>query len=218
MIGVPWSPAEDAVLRERYRHSGAAREVAGQLGRTLHSVYRRAQRLKLRTHARWTREDDRKLRNLWGEYTVAGIAKKLGRTDLATFQHAKEIGLPLGCPSGFEYVWHAAKRTGYPTASLRLILERSGVTIRRTMSRPTPGRKVRPCHFVDPFEVDQAIAAWLRTEPLHSAAKRRGIHAGALARKLAALEGVPPKPEGKRHWRIPSDVIDRALAGARRAA
>lgn len=211
MKGLAWTPAEDAVLRADYGHIGGAREVAAKLGRTLDSVHRRAQRLKIHTHARWTNDDDRRLRNLWGEYTVETIAKKLNRTTLATFQHAKEIGLKLGAPEGSEYLWHAAKRTGYPVASLRMILKRSGVEMRRTMSRPTPGPKKRPCHFVDPFEVDQAIAAWLQTETLHAGAARRGIHADALERRLRGIEGVPQKPADKSHWRIPSRILDEAV-------
>lgn len=215
ITGRPWTPAEDEAIRESYR-SGGARDLAPRFGRTLTAVYGRARRIGVHARARWTRADDRRLRNLWPEYSLTEVSRRLDRTALAVFQHAKEIGLALGCPDGFEYLSHSAVRTGYSTATLRNILERSGIQIRRTMSRPLKGSKKRrrPCHFVEPFEVDEAIKAWLLTESLEAAAKRYGLRGDTLARRLSAVEGLPPKPTGKRHWRIPSDIIDRAMGAA----
>lgn len=215
LVGRPWSPADDAVIRAGYE-KGQAPAIARQLGRTLASVYHRARRLGLSTHRRWTKDDDRRLRNWWGEFTVDTIAKRLNRTAVTTFWRAQHLRLPLGAPGGTEYLSHAAERTGYALASFRMILKRSGVVIKRTMSRPEKGAK-RHYHCVDPVLVDVAIAAWLKTEPLEAAARARGLSSEALASRLRGVVGVPPKPI-KLHWRIPTVVIDRALAGERRAA
>lgn len=181
------------------------------------AVYHRARVLRVLSHARWTKNDDRNLRELWGERTLRGISARLGRTTQAVFHRAQKIGLSLGCPDGAEYLTHSAERTGYSVETLRMILDRSGVAIRRTMSRPLGRRVGRPCHFVDPFEVDEAVEAWLKTEPLASAARRRGLDDSTLARRLRGVEGVPPKPVGKRHWRIPTAVIDRVVGQGRAA-
>ena len=51
------------------------------------------------------------------------------------------------------------------------------------------------------------------------AARSRGHSSEWLARRLRGVDGVPKKPGRKVPWRIPTAVIDRALAGeGRRAA
>jgi hypothetical protein len=215
VLGRAWSAADDAAIRAGYE-KGEAPAIARQLGRTLTSVYHRAQRLGIQTHRRWTKDDDRRLRNWWGEFTVETIAKRLNRTAATTFWRATILDLPLGAPDGTEYLSHAAERTGYALASLRLILKRSGVEMKRTMSRPEKGTK-RHFHCVEPLLVDAAIAAWLKTEPLEAAARARGLSSEALAKRLRGRDGVPPKPT-KIHWRIPTAVIDQALAADRTAA
>lgn len=210
LLGRPWAPTEDDAVRAGYE-KGEAPAVARELGRTLISVYHRAQRLGLQTHRRWTKDDDRRLRNWWGEFTIETIAKRIDRTTATTFWRAQVLGLPLGAAEGTEYLTHAAERTGYAVATLKMILRRSGVEIKRTMSRPEKGAK-RHYHCVDPVLVDAAIRAWLKTEPLEAAARARGISAEMLRLRLQHVSGVPPRPADGTHWRIPTEVIDRAVA------
>lgn len=209
-----WTPAEDAVLRVRYEREGAA-AMAQALGRTLGSVHHRTRALGLYTHRRWTAKDDAQLEMLWGETSLAWLARKIGRTVFATYKRAQDIGLPLGLPDGDEYITTAISRTGYHGGPLRRILKWAGVDIRLAMSRPCGAR--RHFHIVDADEVNDAIARWLKTETLQGAARRHGIDRNTLAGWLEASGlPLPPKPDGKRHWRIPSDTIDAAVAARAR--
>jgi CO/xanthine dehydrogenase Mo-binding subunit len=54
---------------------------------------------------------------------------------------------------------------------------------------------------------------WLATETLAGAARRLGMWPDTLERRLLASGApLPPKPAGKRHWRIPSETIERAAS------
>lgn len=205
-----WTPAEDAILRARYKRYGAE-AMATALGRSISSINHRTQALKLFTHRRWTAEDDRRLRVIWGEMPLAAAAKVLGRSQATTYWRATKLGLPLGVGQGLEFLTAAAARAGYSTGSLRIILRWAGVKLRVTMALPREsGRRF---HAVDPLDVDEAVEAWLKTETLRTAAERRGIAAETLERYLieSGLE-LPPKPDGKGHWRVPTETIDAAVA------
>jgi hypothetical protein len=206
-----WSPAEDAILRENYQKLGAEK-TAAILGRSVCSTHHRSQRLKVFTHARWTKADDRKMSMLWGEIGVAAVAKAMNRTEDSVYFHAKKIGLSRGLQPGMEYLRNAATRTGYSPQALARILEWAGVHPQRTMSRITKGAAYR-WRMVDPEEVDDAISRWMESEVLNDAARRRGIEGGTLIRLLKAsgLE-LPPRPGNRGWWRIPTATIDKAIA------
>lgn len=159
---------------------------------------------------RWTPLEENRLRLFWGARSVPDIAETLGRSAFAVYQRAELLGLGLGCPRGYEYLTAAARRTGFEVARLRLILGEAGFKIRGAMVRG--GATVR--YYVDPEKVDAAVASWLATETLAGAARRLGMWPDTLERRLLA-SGVPlpPKPPGKRHWRIPSEAIEQALSG-----
>lgn len=206
-----WTPAEDAILRARYQRDGAV-AMARELGRSMSSVNHRTQALRLYTHRRWTDIDDRRLRNLWGEMPLRAVAKELGRSEITVYWRAYfRLKLPLGCPRGMEWLTAAAERTGFTTRSLRMILRWAGVKLRVTMARPkASGRRF---HIVDPLDVTEAVERWLKTEPLRTAAKRRGIVAATLESWLReAGAELPEKPPGKTHWRVPTETIDAAVA------
>jgi hypothetical protein len=132
---------------------------------------------------------------------------------------AYKIGLTLGCPEGFSYLSHEAERCGYSTTQLRMILTWGDVEIQRAMSAPG-ARRTRPTHIVDPTLVDQAVAAWLATETLHVAARARDLGDEHLARILAEFgRDVPARPtQFRAHWRIPTAVVDAAVARWQKAA
>jgi len=217
-FGRPWTPAEDAVIAEHYCKSGGPALVFAILrDRTQSAIRQRAVKLGICIRHTWTERDDDTLRDLWGLKTVRGLAKLIGVTPMAAFTRAMRIGLPAGCHEGGEILKAAARRAGYDQKALRRILERSGVAIRRTMSRPD-GYKVWPRHFVYQVDVDEAVAAWVKAEPIHTIARRLGTDGRTLGRRLRGVRGVPPKPDKKRLWRIPTEVVERALAGAGRRA
>lgn len=206
-----WTPAEDAVLIAGYGRRGSAAKVAAQLGRHIRSVGCRAQLLGV-ARCRWSEDEDRRLGNLWGEKTMRQLGKLFGRTPMAVYLRAKKIGLPLGLPDGCWYLWTASRRTGVTVATLRRICDRAGVKIRRAMARPEGPRR-QPRHVVDSFEAFEAVKSWVASETINGAARRRRMGVLTLEKRLAAVAGVPEKP-AKGQWRIPSDVIDRALGRA----
>lgn len=118
-----WSADEDRVLRHAYADGGIEAAQAALPERSACAIYRRAERLGISRRRRWTEADDQRLRKFWdGELSLREIAKRLQRTEATTYWRAQKLGLPLGCPDGWEYLTHAAQRTGYATKQLRPIL------------------------------------------------------------------------------------------------
>lgn len=122
----------------------------------------------MKTWRRWTPDDDRKLRNWWGIETMRTIAGRLGRTGDAVAARARILGLAVVPTGPVEYLTHAARRTGFHVESLRRILERAGVPMDRTMSRPLRAKTKRRCRVVDRALVDAAVedvcrGDWFRT-------------------------------------------------------
>lgn len=216
LLSQSWTPAELEILRGSYVERGRA-YVAAATGRSVASVCAKAARLGLARKPRWTDLENQQLRNWWGVESLHAIAMRLGRTRIAVFrQGVYELGLRRGVQDGQESLKAAARRTGYAIATLRRILDAAGVKLSRPTSEPKCRRKAR--WAVDVAEVDEAVAAWLATETVFGAARVRGIGDDALRALLKRTPGVPPKPEGRKAWRIPSAVIDRALASAGRRA
>lgn len=216
--GAKWSSLEDAVLREHYVARGSA-WCARELGRTAAGVTKRAVRLRVVRVRPWTHKEDDRLRMSWGPLTIRAIAKDLGRTETSIYWRAKLIGLSAGCPQGYEYLSGAAARTGYATSQLRRICRWAGVHITRAMVRPTRRRaEHHVSHIVIPFEIDEAVAAWLATETLHAGARRHGYEGSVLKKMLLAAlergdERAPPPPTRRRgHWRVPTALIDELFA------
>lgn len=210
-LGRPWTADEDAAVVARYA-TGDIEAIATDLDRSVIAVNHRAKRLGVaQRKRRWTKADVATLKSFWGEESLRSLAKRLGRTEATTFWRAQQEGLPLGCPQGREYLTVAAKRTGYECGQLRKILKWAGVRLSLTMSRPTGAR--RHFHCVDPYDVDRAVEAWLSTEAITPGARARGTTVAMLTRRLRGIEGVPSKPPGRYHWRIPSRILDLA-AGA----
>lgn len=210
-----WSRREHSILRRWYRSRGAA-FVARLTGRSVAGVCTKAERLGLLRKRPWTDLENRRLTNWWGVDNLAAIARKLKRSECAVFRQAVDVlKLKRGAQAGQELLKAATRRTGYDAATLRRVLAAAGVKLKRPMSEPS---KRRWRWVVESVEVDEAVAAWNATETVLGAARVREIGHHALRALLERTPGVPPKPEGRRAWRVPSEVIDRALAGAGRRA
>ncbi|HEX4334750.1 MAG TPA: hypothetical protein VH062_02485 [Polyangiaceae bacterium] len=212
----PWSPEEDAALRDSYG-KGGVKLALSELGRSRSSVLHRAKHLGVQRRRRWTPEEDTELRMLWGEISVTALAKRLNRTPITTYYRAHEIGLQRGAPAGMEYIRQAADRTGFVTRQLLRILAAARVKPRRTMSRPSKGSAAYRFHFVDPLDVDNAIAAWHATEAVEAAARARGMCGATLrewlrdAKKSGLKLPAEPSPRTRKHWRVRSEVIDQVI-------
>lgn len=185
----PWSLAEDETLRAAYSSGGIHAAQAALPGRSQTAIYHRARRLGLSRRRRWTEADNNRLRVLWDlAIPLTRIAHELGRDKAAVYVHAQAMRLPLGCPEGFEHLTAAAERVGYPAKTLRRILAWAGVPVKVTLSRPVRASWRR--QIVDPLDVDEAVAAWLKTEPAEAAARRLGISGDRLRDRLRKV-GVP---------------------------
>lgn len=222
----PWTAVEETLLRARYVADGP-KACAEALGRSWLSVTRRAHSLRLTRVRRWTNHDDARLTVLWGVHPIPTVATMLHRSADAVYWRARVLELGLGCPQGHEYLSRAATRTGYAVTTLRMILRWAGVRVERATTRPDAApRGKRGGHLtyvVEPCDVDDAVARWCATETLEMAAESRGIGSATLARLLreATARGdarVPAKPRGfRKHWRIPSVLVDELVtAYARR--
>lgn len=190
-----WTPEEDACLRDAYLSGGIALAKRALPERSEISLYHRARRLRLSRRRRWTDSDDKHLADIWEQgLPLRTIARRLERTMKTTYWRAQKIGLPLGCPQGFEYLSAAAKRTGYATSQLWRILAWAKVPVRKTLSRTSMDRVSHHHHVVDPFDVDEAIEAWSKTETAEAAARRLGISGDRLRARLRKV-GVEFKRE-----------------------
>jgi hypothetical protein len=208
-----WTPEEKTLVRERYVIVGPV-ALAAELGRTQVAVQNQAKRLGTLRRRRWTAADDDDLRDLWGTLSLDKIAKRIGRTVATTYWRADKLGLGRGATQGHEYLTDAAKRTGFDTVTLRRVLKWHGVKLLVTMSRPTGAR--RHYHAVDPFDVDEAVKAWLECEDIATAARSRGLPGETLAWWIEKAQAhgalkAPERPGGKCRWRVPSSEIDAAL-------
>lgn len=153
---------------------------------------------------RWTPEEDKSLGWWWGMLTLEAIAKRLGRTASSVYFRAKAKGYGVGCPRGMEYLTNAARRCGYNERDLRKILAWAGVQTQRPWTIYEGARYA----IVDPDRVDEAVAAWVKTDTLTNAAKRLGVTRFRLAARVAAHPRTPPRPPRGHIWRIPADVLD----------
>ncbi|GAC1320190.1 MAG: hypothetical protein NVSMB25_12150 [Thermoleophilaceae bacterium] len=91
-----WSPAEDAAVRDGYRHGLSCQQVASILeGRTVGAVQARAGKLGVGIYGRlWSHRDDRRLAQMARhDLPVDAIAQRLVRTAEAIRQRAQKLGL-----------------------------------------------------------------------------------------------------------------------------
>lgn len=216
-LGRPWTSAEDDAIRARYVTAGS-KPLAWDLARTVSSINHRAKRIGVLRARRWTATEDARLHIEWSELSPKELVLAFGRTWAAIYWRAGTLGLPRGCSDGFERLGDAAKRTGFCRESLRAILRWAGVRIHRTKARSAMDRgQCFTLSEVIPFDVDVAVAKWMATEVVASAAKARGLVDETLRNWLreAARMGVsvPREPRRKKaRWRVPTVLIDQVVA------
>lgn len=167
---------------------------------------------------RWTEKDERMLGFLWESgLRLSAICERMGRTEYAIADRAYLLGLPMGCPPGYEYLTAAVRRVGLCNAiQLRRILDYYDVQIHICLSigarRKKNNRRWRR-HFVDPELVDNAVKAWISSESVSSAARRRGVDRNTL-RKFLIESGTPdPRASRAKQWRVTDEQVEAALRG-----
>ena len=96
-----YTPAEDRIIRDLVKSGYLHKQIANHLGRSLHSIQKRVQRLGLHCRLRWTKALDDKIRaearaNLRYGRTVPGrlvqLADELGYTRDQVYIRAQVIG------------------------------------------------------------------------------------------------------------------------------
>lgn len=195
--GDPWTKAELRTLKKVYPEGGVDAAAPALPGRTRSAIWAMARRLGMRgqreVSARWTPEEIATLKSLWGWEPVHHISRALDRLHKSVASKASELGLRMEVPEGYEYVRHAAKRAGYDASSMLMILAWARVRKKpfwgRTRVPYRKGGKYRR-HIVESMEVDDAVAAWLKTETLNETRKRTGLTVGRI-RRIAAEYKVP---------------------------
>ena len=213
----PWTPAEDDLLRTVYATQGIRAAMAALPHRTRASIFERAIR-RLRLAVRrppWTEAEDAQLRLLWGDgKPLATLATLLKRPAQGVYRRAAILGLPLGCPQGYEYLTDAAERVGMSRGLLRKILVAAQVRLYRSL---TLKHSRQPRHVVDSGDVDEAVDAYLATEPVGPAARRVGVCEHKLRACLRAI-GVERAPGRRRVLRVTPEQVARAVGVGRKEA
>lgn len=212
LLGVPWTKAELATLRIAYVSGGIFAARAALPNRTTQAIYRCAQRLKLSRRRRWSPADDRELRALWGDGTIRvdRIAKRIGRSPATTYWRAQKLHLALGAIQGREHISVAARRLGFGTSQIRMILRWAGVRIDRALSRPTRSKKFRTW-TVDQHDATTAVERWMKSETVHAAAARLGVLDDTLKAWVCEAGHAPPR-RYRAHWRLMPETFDAAVA------
>lgn len=209
-----WTPAEDEVVRTMYRAIGDVATAAMLPGRSLVSVQKRASALGCAIRPDWSPSEDKQLILLWESgLRLSAIAKQLGRPAHGVYNRALKLGMQAGCPQGFEYLSAAMQRAGFnSTDQLRRVLKWAGVQVHMALSQPKTRHVSWHHHYVDPTQVDEAVARWVRSETLVDAAKRHGI-SDMIMRKWLLRAGVIGARMGARtHRRVDPEVVDRVMA------
>jgi hypothetical protein len=212
----PWTEADDQILRAGYRRGNAA-NVAAALGRTVGAVRARAMAIGATVARHWTATEEALLWKLWGSLSLRQIANRVRHTTGATYVRARELKIIREERASTETVTQASARTGFSRTKLVEILKQHHAAT-EYVSRYTTKYKARPYYRLDPFEVDEAIAAHLSKEPMGAAARRRGLRKETLKRALARIGVTKPASIPKRGlWRLDDETIERALATRRPA-
>lgn len=142
------------------------------------------------------------LRLYYSKHPLAWCAAGLGVPAWKAEKWAWKLGLKRGreCPSGFEFISHAAVRAGFSRRTLKMILKWAGVALHEG---PRQGDQI-----VSPKRVDRAVKLWLQTETVTAAAVRHGVSPRALRTQLEAERRLPRKALWGTVVRVRSDVID----------
>jgi len=201
-----WTAEEEAALRRLYVAEGIHACVVAIPTRSKAAIFQRARFLGLKTHRRWTEEDNCVLSGHWGFKSVRYIARVLNRTQGSVIDQANILKLgPARKPSG-ETILAASKRTGYCVDYLVKILRWAKVEI-HLQYRYSRGKPVR---WAYPEQIDRAIREWEATEYVHSAARTRGLVGETLR---AWMKDAGYSWPGGRTWlRIPTAEIDAVVA------
>lgn len=218
-----WSARENELIRRLYvSNLPRLRELLHS--RSLEAIRQQARKLDVRRRGRpWTTDEVKLFRTWWeGDHRLEWMAPRLGRTPWQLYVKAIALGM-LGVPDGHESLTAAARRVNYEPSTLRKILRAAGVRLHQM--RTVRARKDRQkiyyrVHYVDPFDVDEAVAKWVKLESVAYAARSRRIRVNTLYRWLEKAGVIEPAKSRRelRHYHLDPAVIDRVIVAERRAS
>ena len=210
---VRWTEEEKETLRVAFKNGGGIKAGAKALPhRSRGSVARMSYILRLTWRRRhWTEAEQVSLRNMWGFSTMDEICRALNRPAISVYTRAKTLGLKTHAPEGWELISEASRRAGYDNVTMRRILRWAGVEMPRAYTETRSRKKQH--RIVDPGDVDEAVAAYVRTETVHAAAKRHGMGPRRLAPILArwGVKWVRSDDSRKSHRRVDFKAVDEAI-------
>lgn len=219
--GVRWSPDEDAVLHAHYRRKGAV-WCAGVIGRSVHSVRKRTEALRMPRISRpWTEKEIGILRREWGDVGERTLRRMLPhRKNSAIARKARELNLAPP-DQGTESLKKSAARNGLNLAQLKVALAEGGVRIIKRVRTASPNKRNQGLyrwHVVFPDDATAAVVAWLARGRerfiCEEAADHMGVAPSTMRRAVLTLaerrpvDGVRPM----RRWALSLADATEALA------
>ncbi len=192
-------------------------KMAKALGVSMDAIRHRAKLMGLKSeltaggHKPWSEKDDLKLQWEFETRSVKAIAKELGREYDSVRRRAYHLGLlQNGYAQGYESLEAASKRTGYNPDQLKRMLQGRNVRAKRVdASQEKLINKVnRKVYRTD--DIDDAVKDWLKTETFYQACLRLEILPHRMKKMLSMLGVERPEKLAGQHWRISSDILDKA--------
>jgi hypothetical protein len=222
----PWSKREEEILREAWASGGKRAAMAALPGRTLKAIYDKTKRAGIRKPRwrLWSKEDEQRLRGMWGYETSTSIARALDRVPSGVYAKAMEIGLRSDVPEGYERLSACARRMGYNLQSLRIILRWAGIKTRPHVFKRRPGARTPSgrCgrfhqRIVDSEEAEAAVVRWSKTEPIRVIARRLSTEYHKILRLLGAagVKALRTSDGSRAHWRVDTETCERVVAAWR---
>jgi hypothetical protein len=165
-FGPRWTEEEKAKLRESYLRGGTTAAMEALPCRSESAIWQKASRLGLVSPHYWTEKEDDRLRWLWGNaVSLTALARKLKRSANACYERAGQLGLRSRGFKGCESLEASSKRVGFSPRKLEKILRQYEVPLRPAYARPGLSKGLKRARFVDSYDVDRAVTAWMRDAP-----------------------------------------------------
>lgn len=158
----------------------------------------------------WSPQELRVLTLEWHLITQRELQAKLRPHSWTAIRlRAIKLGLPMGCPQGYESIERSAKRHGYDTKTWRRILTELDVSLRPAYSaRPARSqRKKFQRLIVEIDEANEAARKYDRLETTGSAAKRWEVLDVDIRRYLKQCNVWPVHSKNATR-RVPSVILD----------
>jgi len=210
-----WTPEEEAALPNLVTALGL-KKAAEKLGRSLGAVRVRAslKGITAPLERTWTEKESNTLRLRWGELSsLEELEREFQRSRKAIRRQASIVlKLPL-LPVGYAALSSVAERCGLSRAAFRRVLGLHRVKTHNLHELRGYEKKRGHIRIVEVTAAEDAVAKWCASEQLNVAADRHNLTHHKLREALASIGVKRPKQIASgRQWRIPSNIVDRAVA------